>query len=93
MSAPAAGAGVEAGSGATSGSGSGSGAGTVGPGVRAAVGAGRSLWRAVGPDVEGADDLRALAMWPRTVAMATAGVVSPLLLPVALVWALLALLL
>ena len=61
--------------------------------ARSAVGAGRSLWRAVGPDVEGADDLKALALWPRTVAMTVAGLVSPLLLPVALVWAVLALLL
>ncbi len=60
--------------------------------VKSAVGAGRSLWRAVGPDVEGADDLKALALWPRTAAMATAGLVSPILLPIALVWGLLALL-
>jgi hypothetical protein len=60
--------------------------------ARSAIGAGRSLWRAVGPDVEGADDLRSLALWPRTLAMATAGVLSPLLLAVALVWALLAVL-
>lgn len=56
--------------------------------ARSAVGAGRSLWRAVGPDVEGADDLRSLALWPRTLTMAAAGLVSPILLPVALVWAL-----
>lgn len=61
--------------------------------ARSAIGAGRSLWRAVGPDVEGADDLRALALWPRTVAMATAGVLSPLMLAIALVWGLLALIL
>jgi len=60
--------------------------------ARSAIGAGRSLWRAVGPDVEGADDLRALALWPRTVAMTIAGLLSPVLLPIALVWALLALL-
>jgi hypothetical protein len=60
--------------------------------ARSAIGAGRSLWRAVAPDVEGADDLRSLALWPRTLAMATAGVLSPLLLAVALVWALLAVL-
>ncbi len=60
--------------------------------ARSAIGAGRSLWRAVGPDVEGADDLRALALWPRTVAMTIAGLLSPILLPIALVWALLALL-
>lgn len=54
--------------------------------ARSAVGAGRSLWRAVGPDVEGADDLRALALWPRTIAMAAAGLLSPLLLLVALIW-------
>ena len=59
--------------------------------ARSAIGAGRSLWRAVGPDVEGAEDLKNLALWPRTVAMATAGVLSPLLLVIALVWALLAL--
>jgi len=59
--------------------------------ARSAVGAGRSLWRAVGPDVEGAEDLKALALWPRTVAMAVAGVLSPILLAVALVWALLVL--
>lgn len=57
--------------------------------VRSAIGAGRSLWRAVGPDVEGAEDLKALALWPRTVAMVIAGLLSPLLLVVALVWALL----
>lgn len=56
-----------------------------------AIGAGRSLWRAVGPDVEGAQDLKALALWPRTVAMATAGLVSPILLPIAVVWGLVAL--
>lgn len=56
--------------------------------ARSAIGAGRSLWRAVGPDVEGADDLRALALWPRTIAMATAGALSPLLLAIALVWGL-----
>ena len=56
--------------------------------ARSAIGAGRSLWRAVGPDVEGADDLKALALWPRTVAMAVAGVASPLLLPLALIWGL-----
>jgi len=61
--------------------------------ARSAVGAGRSLWRAVGPDVEGAEDLKALALWPRTVAMAIAGVLSPVLLLVALVWALVAVLL
>ena len=55
---------------------------------RSAIGAGRSLWRAVGPDVEGAEDLKALALWPRTVAMATAGVISPVLLAIALLWAL-----
>ena len=60
--------------------------------ARSAIGAGRSLWRAVGPDVEGADDLRALALWPRTVAMTAAGLLSTLLLPIALLWALLALL-
>jgi len=60
--------------------------------ARSAIGAGRSLWRAVGPDVEGADDLRALALWPRTIAMTIAGLVSPVLLPIALVWALFALL-
>jgi len=59
--------------------------------ARSAIGAGRSLWRAVGPDVEGADDLRALALWPRTLAMAIAGLLSPILLPIALVWALFAL--
>ena len=59
--------------------------------ARSAIGAGRSLWRAVGPDVEGAEDLKNLALWPRTVAMATAGVLSPLLLVIAFVWALLAL--
>jgi hypothetical protein len=58
--------------------------------ARAAVGAGRSLWRAVGPDVEGADDLRSLALWPRTLAMAAAGLLSPLLLAIALAWAVLA---
>ena len=58
--------------------------------ARSAIGAGRSLWRAVGPDVEGADDLKALALWPRTVAMTVAGVLSPVLLAVALVWGLLA---
>jgi len=57
--------------------------------VSAAIGAGRSLWRAVGPEVEGADDLRALALWPRTLAMVTAGLLSPILLPIALLWALL----
>ena len=56
--------------------------------VGSAIGAGRSLWRAVGPDVAGADDLKALALWPRTLAMAAAGLASPLLLVVALVWAL-----
>jgi len=61
--------------------------------VRSAIGAGRSLWRAVGPDVEGADDLRALALWPRTIAMAVAGLLSPLLLLIALAWGLVALLL
>jgi len=61
--------------------------------ARSAIGAGRSLWRAVGPDVEGADDLKALAIWPRTVAMAVAGLLSPILLPIALVWGLLTLLL
>ena len=61
--------------------------------ARSAIGAGRSLWRAVGPEVEGADDLRGLALWPRTVAMTAAGLLSTLLLPIALVWALLALLL
>ena len=55
--------------------------------ARSAIGAGRSLWRAVGPDVEGADDLKALVLWPRTVAMATAGMVSPVLLAIALLWA------
>lgn len=59
--------------------------------ARSAVGAGRALWRAVGPDVEGADDLRALALWPRSLAMAAAGLVSPVLLLVALVWGLVAL--
>ena len=58
--------------------------------ARSAVGAGRSLWRAVGPDVEGAEDLKALALWPRTVAMVVAGLVSPVLLVVALIWALVA---
>ena len=43
-----------------------------------------------GPD-EGAEDLKALALWPRTMAMAVAGVLSPILLAVALVWALLVL--
>jgi hypothetical protein len=57
--------------------------------ARSAIGAGRSLWRAVGPDVEGAEDLKALALWPRTVAMAVAGLLSPVLLAVALLWALL----
>ena len=61
--------------------------------ARSAIGAGRSLWRAVGPDVEGADDLKALAIWPRTVAMAVAGLLSPILLPIALIWGLLTLLL
>ena len=61
--------------------------------VRSAIGAGRALWRAVGPDVEGADDLRALALWPRTLAMALAGLLSPVLLLIALVWGLAALLL
>jgi len=61
--------------------------------ARSAIGAGRSLWRAVGPDVEGADDLKSLAIWPRTVAMAVAGLLSPLLVPIALVWAVLTLLL
>jgi hypothetical protein len=56
--------------------------------ARSAVGAGRSLWKTVGPDIEGADDLKALALWPRTVAMTIAGVVSPVLLLVALVWGL-----
>lgn len=56
--------------------------------ARSAIGAGRSLWRAVGPDVEGAEDLKALALWPRTVAMATAGLLSPLLLAFAAVWTL-----
>lgn len=60
----------------------------AGSAARSAIGAGRSLWRAVGPDVEGAEDLRALAVWPRTVAMATAGILSPLLLVIALVWGL-----
>jgi hypothetical protein len=60
--------------------------------AKAAIGAGRSLWRAVGPDVEGADDLRELAIWPRTLALAAAGVLSPLLLAIALVWGLLVLL-
>jgi hypothetical protein len=60
--------------------------------AKAAIGAGRSLWRVVGPDVEGADDLRELAIWPRTLAMAAAGVLSPLLLAIALVWGLLVLL-
>ncbi len=60
----------------------------VGGVARSAIGAGRSLWRAVGPDVEGADDLRALALWPRTLAMAAAGVLSPLLLAVGLIWGL-----
>lgn len=55
--------------------------------ARSAIGAGRSLWRAVGPDVEGADDLKALALWPRTTAMVLAGVISPVLLPIALIWA------
>jgi hypothetical protein len=59
--------------------------------ARSAIGAGRSLWRAVGPEVEGADDLRALALWPRTLAMTTAGVLSPVLLLVALLWGALAL--
>lgn len=57
--------------------------------ARSAIGAGRSLWRAVGPDVEGADDLKALALWPRTAAMAAAGLISTVLLPIALIWALL----
>ena len=61
--------------------------------ARSAIGAGRSLWRAVGPDVEGAEDLKALALWPRTVAMAAAGLLSPLLLLIAAVWALAALVL
>lgn len=61
--------------------------------ARSAIGAGRSLWRAVGPDVEGAEDLKALALWPRTVAMTVAGLLSPLLLLIALVWGALALLL
>ena len=59
--------------------------------ARSAIGAGRSLWRAVGPDVEGAEDLRALALWPRTIAMALAGLLSPLLLLIALAWGLVAL--
>ena len=66
-------------------------AGRAGGMARSAVGAGRSLWRAVAPDVEGAEDLRALAVWPRTVAMAVAGLVSPILLVIALVWGLLSL--
>lgn len=57
--------------------------------ARSAIGAGRSLWRAVGPDVDGADDLKALALWPRTAAMAAAGLISTVLLPIALIWALL----
>jgi hypothetical protein len=59
--------------------------------ARSAIGAGRSLWKAVGPDVEGAEDLKSLALWPRTVAMVVAGMLSPLLLLVALVWGLIAL--
>lgn len=60
--------------------------------ARSAIGAGRSLWRAVGPEVDGADDLKALALWPRTVAMTIAGVLSPVLFLVALIWGVLALL-
>jgi hypothetical protein len=56
--------------------------------AKSAIGAGRSLWRAVGPEVEGADDLKSLALWPRTVAMVIAGILSPILLLVALVWGL-----
>lgn len=60
--------------------------------AKSAIGAGRSLWRAVGPDVEGAEDLKSLALWPRTVAMIVAGVLSPVLLLVALIWGVLVLL-
>ena len=63
----------------------------VGGVARSAVGAGRALWRAVGPEVEGAEDLKALALWPRTVAMTVAGLLSPLLLLLAAIWALVSL--
>jgi hypothetical protein len=61
--------------------------------ARSAVGAGRSLWRAVGPEVEGAEDLKALALWPRTVAMVVAGLLSPVLLLIAVIWGIVAVLL
>lgn len=56
--------------------------------IKAAVGAGRSVWRAVGPEVEGAAELKALCLWPRTVAMAVAAGLSTLLLPIAMTWTL-----
>jgi hypothetical protein len=50
-----------------------------GAAARAVVGSGRSVWGVVSPNIEGAEGLRELAVWPKTVAGLTAAVACPVL--------------
>jgi hypothetical protein len=51
-----------------------------GSAARAVIGSGRSVWGVVSPNIEGAEGLRELAIWPKTVAGLGAAVACPVLL-------------
>jgi hypothetical protein len=60
----------------------------AGPLARAVVGTGRSVWSILSPDIEGASNLRELAIWPKTVSGLACAAACPILLLIGLVAAL-----